>query len=433
MRQSPPALPPGAESAAVVLAAAGGRWEVLLREGRHRVGRWRADGWEERTSEESGVACRAAVRGRFGFAAASGRGARAGRQAAVDALDGLVQGPDPIPPSAVLGVTPVPPAPRAATCDALREAGEGLRGALARHAGVTLLELRLGSGEAHSHLLNSEGHTAEAKVSGVTAEIALAAANGPARLVQWAGRRLEDLDTETVAERAAESVLVCSLGGSPTRGLVDILLTPGAAAPLVLALVERLQLLAAGPDDPLRRSRVSPSWRLVDERAGPEGLLPQPFDGEGLPSRSHPLLAEGQVGLPPSTWAEAAGSHGAAGGAVRPSYRQAPCGGPANLVVHPTHPLAPRALLEQLDSGLWVDLPSGPLRVDWTGERFAMRAAAVAVSAGRPLASHPFVEVRGSFRRLLGGLSCTGMDSQSFSLAAAITTPSLLVRKLEIA
>jgi hypothetical protein len=43
------------------------------------------------------------------------------------------------------------------------------------------------------------------------------------------------------------------------------------------------------------------------------------------------------------------------------------------------------------------------------------------------------VTLRGSLRRLLGALAAAGGDSESFSLACAVTTPSLLFRRLEIA
>ena len=426
-------LPPAAESAAAVLAAAGGRWEVLARHSHTLSVRWGAGGREERTNEESGVACRVTKPRGAGFAAASGRGARAGRQAAEAALHAVLPGPDPLPPVGVLGWSPVPPPPPSATAQRLHEVAARQRHAFERYAGIELMELRMSSGEAHSHLFTGEGHAAQAHVTGAVAELVLAAKAGPARLVRWAGPSIEDLDVAALAERSSEAVLVCSRGATVDRRLADVVLAPAAAAPLVLALVERLQHASGNPADPLRSMRVAVPWRLVDERAGPEGLLPQPFDGEGLPSRSHPLLAEGCVGPPLLTWGEAAPVQRVAGGAVRPSYRQAPCGGPANLVVHPTRPLPARALLEHLDDGFWVDLPAGPVQVDASGERFTLRAAGVAVTAGRPMSSYPVVELRGTFRRLIGGLAATGLDSESLSLAAAVTTPSLLVRKLEIA
>lgn len=433
MSGRPVRLPPAAEGAATALTAAGGRWEVLARQGRTLAVRWWTGGWEECANEESGVACRVAVARTAGFAAASGRGARAGRRAAEAALLALLPGPDPLPPVAALGSSPVPCLPPPATAEHLREAIAGVRRALARHPGVEPVEVRVRWGEARNVLLTSDAHAAEAGIAGAVLEAVLAARTGPARLVRWAGHHLGELDVAAFAERSAEAVLLCSRGTAVARRLADVVLSPAAAAALVLELVKRLQEAGRDPAHPLRAARVTPLWRLVDERAGPEGLLPQPFDGEGVAARSHPLLADGRLGPPLRCWAEAMPAGGRPGGALRPSYRQAPRGGPANLVVHSPRPLASRALLELLDDGFWVDLPSGPVQVDAGSERFSLRAAAVAVAAGRPVASHPVVEVRGSFRRLMGGLGATGLDSQSFSLDAAVTTPSLLFRKLEVA
>ena len=71
--------------------------------------------------------------------------------------------------------------------------------------------------------------------------------------------------------------------------------------------------------------------------------------------------------------------------------------------------------------------------MDATEGRFGVHAAAVALREGRPVAAHPLVELRGSFRRLLAGLLAAGADSESFSLSCAVTTPSLLFHRLEIA
>lgn len=425
-------LPPAVESAAVELARSGGRWEVLARHGRSIGLRWWAGGWEARTTEESGVACRVAARGRAGFAAATGQGARAGRLAAEAAMASSVPGPDPLPPATLLGSTACPPAPAPVDAAVLQDVAEAQLAALTCHRDIEVLELRVSSGTAVTRLVTADGHPAEGRLGGTVLELLLAATEGPVRLVQTAAREPGCLDVLTLAEHTAESVLLASRGGSVPHQLADVATAPAVAAPLVLALVDRLQRAHGNVHDRLRAVKVAPDWRLSDERVGPDGLLPQAFDGEGLPGRSHPLLADGHIGEPLLSWAEATARGGRAGGAVRPTFRQAPRGGPANLVVHPCRPISGRALLDCLETGFWLDLPAGGVRVDPTGERFALRVAAVAIVSGRPVASHPLVELRGTFRRLLSGLAGSGLDSQSFSLGCAVTTPSLLFRRLEI-
>ena len=118
---------------------------------------------------------------------------------------------------------------------------------------------------------------------------------------------------------------------------------------------------------------------------------------------------------------------------MRPSYRHPPVPGPANLVVLAETSVSQPELLRLLNAGFYLAVPAGPVRVEPVTGRFALRAAAVAVRDGRPTTAHPLVELRGSFPRLLRGLAATGGDTESFSLAGAVTTPSLLVRRLEVA
>ena len=239
----------------------------------------------------------------------------------------------------------------------LRAVAEAQLAALSLFRNVEVLELRLTSGTAVTRLVSADGHPAEGRLGGTVLELLLAAGEGPARLVQAAAGEPGHLDLTSLAERATESVLLASRGGSAPHQLADVAVSPAVAAPLVLALVERLQRAHGSIHDRLRAVKVAPDWRLGDERAGPDGLLPQPFDGEGLPGRSHILLADGHIGEPLLSWAEAMACGGKAGGAVRPGFRQAPRGGPSNLVVHPCRPVSARALLDRLDTGFWLDLP----------------------------------------------------------------------------
>ena len=116
---------------------------------------------------------------------------------------------------------------------------------------------------------------------------------------------------------------------------------------------------------------------------------------------------------------------------MRPSYQDEPQAGPANLVVLADQPQSHEALLQRLGRGYLLDFPAGDVRVEDGG--FTLRAAALAVTGGKPDGAHPMVELRGSFRRLLGALDGIGDDDASFSFHCTVTTPSLLIRGMEIA
>jgi len=422
---------PALEAALSELGSSGARYEVFARNGASTL--IRRDGeeaWEQRENREVGVGCRVSSGGASGFAAASGHAAVAGREAARAALAAAVPSDDPIPPGARLGCSPYPePAPTREP-EELFVIARRLVELIDRAPGqLRLADLRLLHGEAESYLINGDGFSGRARTSGSSLEMLLAPREGPWRLIRRAEADLGAWDLQMLAEQAREAALLAVKGEPPGRRLTDVLLAPAAAAPLVEAIGRALFTHSISSTTP----RVSTSWRLVDERAGPRGLLGLPFDGEGFPARAIPLLNDGCIGERAVVWGEARAGAGKAGGANRPSYRRPPETAPANLVVHRTNQMSARDLIAALSEGVFVVLPAGPVHVDRHEGRFRMLAAGVTIRRGRPAGAHPLLEVRGSLKGLLRGLAATGNDEQSFSLNCAVTTPSLLFRKLEVA
>ena len=431
MRQSDPALDAAVASASEELARRRARFEVFARLGESTQFVRSPDGnWLQRHTREVGAACRVARDGKTGFAAAAGTGAKAGREAAQAALASLLPGPDPLPPRRVLGTSPTPPSPP--TDPRQQDAFAHELAAALGGRDVGLVQLRSLVGTSATLLATVDGYLGKASAGGAVVELLLAPPSGPWRHLHFAVRDLGELDPLLLAERAREAALLAVRGSQPPRALADVLLAPAVAAPLVAALANRVATgtgdFAAAP-----ATRVSRVWHLVDERAGPGGLLPLPFDGEGLPARRIELLGAGRIGERLATWADGQRDGVEPGGATRPSYRHPPAAGPANLVVLAADAKSPQQLLVALEDGYYLALPAGSVRLDAGSDRFALRAAAVTIRGGRAVATHPLVELRGSFRRLLAGLKAVGNDPASFSLACAVTTPSLLFRHLEIA
>jgi len=435
MSRSRLALDAAVQSAGEVLARRGARFEVFARLGQTTVVTRDADGeWRRGATREVGVACRVAVGGRAGFAAAAGSGARAGREAARAALEAMVPDLDPLPPRDALGTAPAPPPAAVIDLEAQESFAREIAARLDRaRAGLQLARVRTLGGASTATLATGEGFRARAEASGVVVELLVAPERGPWRHFHFAAREFATLDLDALARRAVDATLLTMAGPSAPHALADVLLAPAVAAPLVVALAQELVRPRDGASAPLRAGRVSRAWRLTDQRAGPEGLLPLPCDGEGMPSADLELIGTGRIGPPHATWADAQRTGAAAGGAVRPSYRHPPATGPANLVVTGAPGTSQARLLERLDNGFYLAVPAGPVRVEPGRLAFALRAAAVAIRRGRPVAAHPLVELRGSIRRLLAGLEAAGDDGEAFSLACAVTTPSLLFRRLGIA
>ena len=430
MRASSELLMAALHSASEELTGKGVRFEVFARLGESlHVTRGEGGEIERRSSREFGAGCRVAGNGRAGFGAASGGGARAGREAARTALGAMLEAPDPLPPRSALGSTGtslphrLPEIERLETLAA--EAAALLGGG---RPAVRAVQVRVLAGTSAAAIATGEGFHARAAAGGAVLELLVAPPEGPWRHFHFAAPALADLDPAAVAERVRETALLATRGAPPERRLADVLLAPAVAAPLVEALARFL----TGASDEARAHRVAGGWRLLDDRPGPEGLLPLPWDGEGVPARRIELVGDGKVGERPATWESARGLGLPPGGAVRPSYRHPPAPGAANLVVRAERPAPQAALLARLEDGFFLAAPAGGVRVDTPDGRFSLRAAAVALRHGRPVAAHPLIELRGSFRRILSGVVAAGADSESFSLSCAVTTPSLLIRRLEV-
>jgi len=423
---------PALERAVAELVRLGGRYEAFARVGSVEEHRWRpGTGWERRRTREAGVACRVAAGGAAAFAAAAGSAASAGREAARAAHAGLAPAPDPLPPADRLGIARVPDPPPAPGSDEVAAFAAGLLERLNVPVGETALaEVRLLAGTSRSIILTAEGFSARIAAGGVVVEV-VARDGGTPRLFQAAAPTLSDLEPATLAERALEVTSLAAHGPAPDRQLADVVLAPAVAARLLAAIVPSIAHPAARIRSLL--GAVSPAWELWDARSGPDGLGAMPCDGEGIPARSIGLLTRGRVGEPLATWSDAVQRSVPPGGAVRASYRDAPVAAPANLVARPNPPVRAAELLARLDTGFCLVLPLGEPHLEPDGGRFSLAATALAIRGGRVTGSHPGVELRGSVGRLLRNLEATGGDSCSFSLACSVTTPSLLVRGLEIA
>ncbi len=419
-----PTLLPAAEAALAELQRARIRHEVFVKEGETYTLRWRGGQWERRHALQAGVACRVAGGGARGFAAVAGTAAPAGRDAARAALASAYPGPDPLPPRALLGCAPVPPsAPPPSVVETERFAAQ-LLDALASRS-LRIEETRVTTGWSRALLVTGDGFAGTAGAGGALIEVRASLGELPPALVHRAVNALSEPLAARLADVVAAAANVRLPLAPPHPGLCDALLAPEVAAHLLLAL---LDLLGA---QPRRRRHISPTWHVVDARSGPDGLLPLPFDGEGIPSRRVELLVGGRLGSPALTWEDAGGIAARAGGAVRASYADPPRSGPANVVMA-AGTATPQELAAAIDDGWHLRAIAGPVRLDRPRESLVVPALGVHLRGGEAVHAWPRVELRAGCSRLLAALEAAGNDPASVSLRAAVTTPSLLFRQLEI-
>jgi len=411
------------------------RWELYAK----------ASEWEETTlrpgagettvrCRETGLAVRTRRAGRSGFAAASGGDPAVWRSTVQTAL--ATERPeaiDPLPPVEALGVAPAPPPGDDPPDGWGRELLTGLERGVRELSGG---ELRLTRGSVRSGRTGWLLHTAE----GFTAThrspaCLLVVAISPTRAGVPGWRRVipvrdpTSLDPSALARRLVNPFGLLRDVRARRAGITDILLDPAVAAHLLAGVVP---LLLEPRETPPVGARIGSSLlELEDDRTGEAGPLVAPCDGEGVPARTTPLVREGVLVARLACCRDAlrAGEAARAGGAVRPTYREPPVTGIANLFLRPRDGLPGESLVEAAGSAVYLLELAGPPEVDLAADRYRLAGLGVALEHGRVGAWHPLVEVTGRVSRLLGRLEATGARIAWHQTAAGVIgTPPLLFR-----
>ncbi len=433
-------LESGASAARELLLAAGiPRWEVFAKASLTITSLDLHGRRSELSTEEMGVAVRTWDGRRTGFGAASGMGPAAARRAVDGCLAARRPGSrDPLPPLRLLGTTAPPAAPAPAPRGwAAHVAGE-LAAAVHRRSGGRLRPCRLAvhRGTWAWLLLTAEGFVATHQAPGSFLEVEVSGdpgVHGTWRSWQWIPRPAE-FSPEQAASAAVDRALLAGRPAPVRSGLHNLLLHGEVAAHLLAAL-EPLFLAFSGGDDPVaamvdRSGRLASSvLTLADDRAGTSGPLSAPCDGEGLPARTITLLDHGvprhrlacyrdavASGLPPN------------GGAIRLSFRDVPATGLANLRVDTSLGIPPSRLLATAGRAYYLLRLVTPVEVHPGRDEVRLLASGLSMEGGRPGGWHPVIEIRGSLRRLLGGIEAVGTDLHWYQTAAGfVGAPSMLV------
>jgi PmbA protein len=391
--------------------------------------------------EETGVAARTWRDGRAGFAAASGLGTLASRQAVEGAL--ATESPlarDPLPPSRLLGCA------EAATVRNLPPAGwathvaEELARAIASRGGgrLGLRRVIIQEGAFAWILATAEEQVARHEDTS-TALLAEVEAIGDHTGVWRDWLHIPDpeaFDVEVAAAQICDRAMLTRSRVATDSGLRDLILHPEVTAEL-LAAIARLFLVAEEDDDPLPSlldpdgRLAAPALTLVDDRMDSNAPVTGPCDGEGLPAR-RTLLLDG--GIPRHRLGSYRDANRCSelprGGALRLSYRDYPTTGIANLRVVTGEGVAAGALLASADRALYLLRPLAPVVFEAATDSYRIIASGVWLDGHAVRGWHPVVELRGSLGRLLRRIEAVGNDLRWFQTdSGCIGAPSILVRR----
>lgn len=421
-------------------AAGTTRWEVFAKTSITRETEI-VDGRLHRTAqvEESGIGVRIFDGERAGFASASGLDRSTSRLAVESARAGAAIGPDPMPPSRLLGTTEVPKGAKLPPKGWAQHIVGELAIALSSLSGG---ELRLGRAVAQEgryawNLSTAEDWSAQHGRVVASLQVEVLVGDGSGTWREWVHiADPESFNAEAIAARIGNRALLTGHRIVTDKGLHDLLLHPEVSAQL-LAAISPLFLAAPENRDPLP-GLLSPDGLLsayaltvIDDSSDPLAPVVGPCDGEGLPARRTLLLDEGAPRHRMASYADARRfDETPRGGAVRLSYRDRPVTGLANLRVLTNEGMAAGELLTASDRSLYLLRPLARVTCDLANDSYSLIASGVWLDRQRVRGWHPVVELSGGLGTLLRRIDAVGTDLCWFQTPRGfVGAPSLLIRR----
>ncbi|MFQ5586860.1 MAG: TldD/PmbA family protein, partial [Thermodesulfobacteriota bacterium] len=288
-----------------------------------------------------------------------------------------------------------------------------------------------------TRIINSEGLDRGYKATFLSCSVTAVAEEGGDAQMGWemgCGHHITDLDVVQVGESAAKRA-VSMLGArsmSPVRcpllientvvcELLDVL-----GASFLVENVEKGKSMLKGK----RGERVAAdSITIRDNGRLPGGWGSAPFDGEGAPTQTTPLVVEGVCHgyLSDTYWSKRSGEK-ATGNAVRSTFRNLPRVGTTNLSMEGRGP-GVEALMSGMEKGFYVTDLLGVHTINAVTGEFSLGAAGYRVEGGKISFPVRGMALSGNLLELLLKIEEVGDDVR---YRGSISAPSIVVSDMEV-
>jgi predicted Zn-dependent protease len=237
---------------------------------------------------------------------------------------------------------------------------------------------------------------------------------------RWEG----EPDLDALARRLADAATLPLSDRPAPFSSGQLLLDPAVGAAL-LAAIAPLFLLEKAPRWVARGQAAGKAVGIADD-----ATRDAPFDGEGVPTRRVPLVADGAIvgRLHDLSSARRAGARPTGHGA-RPSFRLPPAAGPRRIFFEGTGAVSPAELLSRVTRGLFASALTAPARVDLAIDRYEIEFTGVSVVAGRAQGPVAGTRVSGRVSELLGRIAGLSTDLQFFPSPFPAGSPTLFVER----
>jgi PmbA protein len=247
------------------------------------------------------------------------------------------------------------------------------------------------------------------------------------------------LDPEAIGREGAERATEMIGARKPESRTCPVVLDPTVAASFVAFLGGALGA------DAVQRGRsplaarlgeeiASPALSLRDDGLDPEGPASAPIDGEGVPQRRTPLVAERRlVAYLYDTYTGRRGDAASTGNAGRSGYRAQPSVSASNLIVEPGD-LDFDALLEETGDGVFVtDVAGLHSGVNPVSGVFSVGASGRAIRGGELAEPLREFTIAGDLVAMLGAVRAAGATPRWVPFGASVSVPPLLIGELAVA
>lgn len=244
----------------------------------------------------------------------------------------------------------------------------------------------------------------------------------------------ERLKPEEVGRKAAERAIGMLRARPIATCTTNVLLDPAVAADLVDIVVSALTAEAVQKRKSLFLGKIgervgAEGITLIDDGRDLRGMVPAPYDGEGVPTQRTCLIESGVLrGYLYDTYTAAKDGTSSTGNAHRPSYSAPPVVGASTCFLMPGGG-SQEALLKLMGRGLYVTTALGMHTANPVSGDFSVGVEGHWVEGGG--LAHPVrgVTMAGGILDLLQRTVAVGSDLRFFGRTGS---PSLLVRDVPI-
>ena len=351
----------------------------------------------------------------------------------------------------------IPRNPGAAAIDGLRDPGFGEwtmerrvalalaveRAARERDPLVTNVEDTVYSdAEARAALANSNGFCDSFEETQCYAFAYAFAGDGADRMTGMGfavGRGPDALVPEEVGHEAADRALALHGARQPESRRCPVVLDPFVSASFASIIgrtlsadaVQRGRSLFAGREG---ETIAAPAFRLIDDGVHPEGLATAPFDGEGVPQQTTPLIEGGVLRTYLfDTYTANKGGRSSTGNGERGSYRTPPSVGASNLLVAPGEE-DPAELLKAAGDGLYVTSVAGlHSGVNPVSGSFSVGATGRLIRCGELAEPAREMTIASDLLAMLQGVESAARDARWVPFGGSVRAPTLLVGEMTVA